>query len=772
MSLIIVAVVLTIIAIYFMFQSSHRKEGFVATAEQLFQQGADAQTGLPQVYVNGSIPPPTVVAAAIGLPAQLPGRIGQSSSVNPATALVNISAGTGALASQSAMCRSLKKPLDITRSASDTLSCGWLFPPNNAAGFAVAGTQSGPVLPEHAALVSSANYTWQWNPTIAQIEEDRRECARITSCAGLTARCGWCAASGSAIPINPDGSLKYPGTMSCGSVVVTAAGSCPAGASTFEPAAAPAADGTCGAGCIRNNLLVAGCDADGALAAALANGTNPATLIQVKDLATRNFMIGAGILNNGSVTQSQALTEIGGLIGGRASADTVVSKAVTSLCNGGITYDACSAAENGAVMPSSECQKQIWTASGCSLSRPIDKSVTTAANAPAARAAAAAIYNAMSSTNVAKQEDAIKTCLGLNLIRPPPPDCGEPGVEVLYYNYVGSQSPGQLIGRDFFIDGFPSFDTQGYVLNSGLADRVQIVALMRVRTPAGAAQDIRVRTDDGAMVTINGVKVINSWQDQGPAYYSASAALRPGTTVPVRVDWYENYGGATLQLSVADTSTNVYKDIPVSWMLLQQPSTYPLLLWKFYNSYAREERSLISTVGSALSFVSTSDGGRGLKIGDGAAAVSFTQLPVFNKIAAIAMNIYVNSSAVDSQIYEIGTAATGRIACLYLGGNIVMQLYPPGATTATYTLTAKMIVGRTIRVVYLQGDGTTGRLYVDGKVITGRWTVGNIAASGTGIIGSGTVKAYITSAVVDVFAIYDSVDLSTNTTIFAAGTKE
>lgn len=773
--LIILAVVVIAIVIIFLFQRNRKEEFIGADVRQLFQQGSDAQTGIPQVYINGSIPSTPVITSAMGLPKQLPGSIGHVATVNPSTVLIDISKGTSALASQSAFCRSLKKPLDITRSATDTLSCGWLFPSNNASGFAVAGTETGPILPEHASLVSTANYIWQWNPTIAQIEEDRRECARITSCAGITSRCGWCAASGTAVPIKPDGSVKYPGTMACGSVVVTTAGLCPTGPSagkSFDSAAAPAPDGTCGPACIRNNLLIEGCDAKGALATALANGQNPGNLTQVKDLVSRNFMIDAGILNNGAITQSQALTEIGELFGGRAASDTVISKAVTSLCNGGITYDACSASENGIVMPTTECQKQIWNASGCNSSLPIDTTITTATNTSAARAAATAIYNAMSSTNVTSQESAIKTCLGLTLTRPPLPDCGEPGVEILYYKYVGSQIPGQLIGRDFFVDGFPSFDTQGYVLNSGLSDRVQIVALMRIRTPAGAAQDIRVRTDDGVAITVNGAKIINSWQDQGPAYYSSPAVFKPGTTSTVRVDWYENYGGATLQLGVADTSTNIYKDIPLAWLLLQQSSSLPLLVWKFYNSYAREDRSLITTNGTNQTYISTSDGGRGLKIGDGAAPVSFTQLPALNKIAAITMNIYINSIAIDSQIYEIGNIASGRMTCLYQNGNIVMQLYAPGSTTSVAsTISAPITKGqRTIRVVYLNSNGTTAALYVDGKMTTvGNWNIGNIAETGVGVIGGGTVNNYITSAVVNVFAIYDNVPTEA---MLKAGAKE
>ncbi|HCN75989.1 MAG TPA: hypothetical protein DIT13_02195, partial [Verrucomicrobiales bacterium] len=58
----------------------------------------------------------------------------------------------------------------------------------------------------------------------------------------------------------------------------------------------------------------------------------------------------------------------------------------------------------------------------------------------------------------------------------------------------------------------------------------------------------RTTSDDGVRLWVNGVLVIDQWKDQGPTSYAATVALTAGQPVSVRMDYYENGGGAVARL--------------------------------------------------------------------------------------------------------------------------------------------------------------------------------------------------------------------------------
>jgi hypothetical protein len=58
--------------------------------------------------------------------------------------------------------------------------------------------------------------------------------------------------------------------------------------------------------------------------------------------------------------------------------------------------------------------------------------------------------------------------------------------------------------------------------------------------------------DDGGRLWVNGHLLIDAWKDQAPRTYTGDIYL-PGGGVPVKMEFYENSGGATAQLSWART---------------------------------------------------------------------------------------------------------------------------------------------------------------------------------------------------------------------------
>ena len=88
----------------------------------------------------------------------------------------------------------------------------------------------------------------------------------------------------------------------------------------------------------------------------------------------------------------------------------------------------------------------------------------------------------------------------------------------------GSPAPG-TIGRD----GFSARWTRNLNLAAGL-------------------YRFSMTVDDGGRLWVNGHLLINVWMDQAPRTYTGDIYL-PGGGVPVRMEYYENTGGATAQLS-------------------------------------------------------------------------------------------------------------------------------------------------------------------------------------------------------------------------------
>jgi protocatechuate 3,4-dioxygenase beta subunit len=66
--------------------------------------------------------------------------------------------------------------------------------------------------------------------------------------------------------------------------------------------------------------------------------------------------------------------------------------------------------------------------------------------------------------------------------------------------------------------------------------------------PATGTYTFRTNTDDGVRLWVNNVLVIDRWVDQAPTAYTATVSLTAGTAVPVKMEYYENGGGATAQL--------------------------------------------------------------------------------------------------------------------------------------------------------------------------------------------------------------------------------
>lgn len=65
--------------------------------------------------------------------------------------------------------------------------------------------------------------------------------------------------------------------------------------------------------------------------------------------------------------------------------------------------------------------------------------------------------------------------------------------------------------------------------------------------PAAGTYTFRVRADDGVRLWVSGVLLVDKWIDQGPTNYDASVTLTAGQSFDVKIEYYENSGGAVMQ---------------------------------------------------------------------------------------------------------------------------------------------------------------------------------------------------------------------------------
>ena len=105
----------------------------------------------------------------------------------------------------------------------------------------------------------------------------------------------------------------------------------------------------------------------------------------------------------------------------------------------------------------------------------------------------------------------------------------------------------------------------GQVLNSGKAEDVLVAFEGNIMVPTDGWYTFYAPGDDGIKLTIAGMPLINDWRDKGGGgTVSEPMWIRAGILYPTTLYYYENGGGAWVQLfySTADTGLTI---VPPSW---------------------------------------------------------------------------------------------------------------------------------------------------------------------------------------------------------------
>jgi len=144
------------------------------------------------------------------------------------------------------------------------------------------------------------------------------------------------------------------------------------------------------------------------------------------------------------------------------------------------------------------------------------------------------------------------------------------------YNSDGSNSSPNGLGSVLStgtISTISGFDWgSGQVLDSGRSDQVAVKVTGYITWPGTSGQQTTVyfgiRADDGFVMNIDGVNVVQDWQQQGPGYWNSTGSLTRtgGQQYAITVWMYEWGGGAVLDAhySLTDYSTTNQVDMPTS----------------------------------------------------------------------------------------------------------------------------------------------------------------------------------------------------------------
>jgi len=133
-------------------------------------------------------------------------------------------------------CRSAQMPENLPpHIRGGIVGCGWYYIPDpNMTSSGALGQADGPLFPKgleddgKGGIPNYGNGQWIWNLELAQQLEAIKNCARIKTCIGIDAPsvkgiCGFCIPSGKAIPVNTDGTEKYPNSLRIGDITAPAA---------------------------------------------------------------------------------------------------------------------------------------------------------------------------------------------------------------------------------------------------------------------------------------------------------------------------------------------------------------------------------------------------------------------------------------------------------------------------------------------------------------------------------------------------------------------
>lgn len=128
----------------------------------------------------------------------------------------------------------------------------------------------------------------------------------------------------------------------------------------------------------------------------------------------------------------------------------------------------------------------------------------------------------------------------------------------------------------------------GAVLNSGRAEGVIVRFYGFINVPTAGLYYFGGQADDGIRIKVNNTQVVNSWIESGGDFRSGSVNL-PAGTVPIELIYYENGGGAMVNLQWYQNNT--WQIVPTTSLATTSTYWQPAVVVNITNSQLTEKNS-------------------------------------------------------------------------------------------------------------------------------------------------------------------------------------
>lgn len=678
----------------------------------------------------------------------------------------------------SELCRNALHPNNLPRrTASDISGCGWWYANDEAQqSSGVFGTPSNPLFRTNL----PANGEWYWDLEAAAKKEDIKRCRRIRNCSvisadGIANNCAFCERRGHAIPINSNGTEKYPNDSegSCGETLIREASNCP----SARPRAVKASNGvSCGTygrpspDGTRRLYTQSECDAlggtfssggectrasGGSYSFDCASLNNPAALrtgrsictplpsnrlsqdcllslgqgvgltptgvvqrlisrnaapnemerLAIRELSNAGVNIPTAALGEGSIDTQSAVNIYNRIYNAMTTGATEnVRNAARFLAVGGVEYDQCNIALNRRGPFETPCLQRAFRQAGCQPAGSMYPNERSAVEYSGMtwqeiNDRFTGLKTQMKSTNPDTQGSATKQCLGIELKYKDVPNCKEPGFEYLYYSWNASEvlivngvRYAAFVSSDKHSSGFKKVDVGGGLVgNSKRWDNVALKIRSNILPSTAINGQIELWTDDGVRILQNGNMILNRWWDMPPTRWVTNFNAPANQPQLLEIFWYENGGGALLEIRGVIDKIN-----PASY--LPFPKMGPVIAFDFYRGRLDDIHSTVRSTPSNVSF-QTREGRNGAFFG------ATGSIQILNPLR------YQALKTITAMVYCQNVTTTPRILNMSMTNN----------SFESNTLSIGMN-GNSLETSFIRNESASIRSFADGAIPLNRWT--------------------------------------------------
>jgi hypothetical protein len=625
----------------------------------------------------------------------------------------------------------------------DTLRCGWVYKKGvqgniPAVSRGALGVRGGPIDPQ--ALTDGGKWYWNIDEVKKDILIDR--CSALNACQDVGSSgfqgCAYSTQRGSGIPVNTNGSVKFPNDIRFSGnlgTLITQASQCPTqtiqttisdlvdttltvtSSSSGRDTCIPDASGKLPRDCYLDQIKLAGCSDNGTLYNALSLSTNPSNYFdrladklsykKYQELATAPLM--ESTLKTGQATASTALQNFAALKAATfPSQNTAISFAARDLClEKGLmdTFDFCSELTSTTAAPFSiECLQKAFRQAGGQETGNVYPSNTNISQWNSFGTWGNVINKInelkqnLNSSREEIQRDAMANFLG---IRRTPYELGQigkiPGIELFWFNsgtntFIGRRLTGGLAAQ------FPRISNNtGEIEKTRLADNVEYLAMVNLRPLTNQSVKLKIKSDDGFMYGKNKIfspvdtkgqvidanDLFGANKGQSPTEYTQTSCwdLKAGGPNYINGYWEEQGGSATFELAYSPCNQNSWQIVPPEWMSLTQEPDAPMVSFQVDQNGIFQERRIpyffdLRVTGGTVSDRNTPGYPylKELKLGSRSASATLMKNVSFNSWRSISMSFFASENTSGSTSGYLLFKLGDAITVRILGKDVIVNV--------------------------------------------------------------------------------------------------